>query len=139
LNHPFQVAVGQAGNLISVNGTPGLLKPFSSRVHLMDYFLLDEKSALVRLRHVFAASEGAPYNQPETIDLSEYLPRRIASITETQVTGVQPPSYVDQRLRWTAEGEKAFAGTTYSRPQSHADASTLNPMQIRTFIVEFAE
>ncbi len=139
LNHPLQVAIGQGGVKIAANSTSGLHRPFSPLVHLMDYFLLDNQTALVRLRHVYAVGEGASVSQPVSLNLSDHITRPIASVSETQVTGVQPPSFVDDRMHWKAENEPRLSRRAHRMAARDSGVITLNPMQIRTFVVSFAQ
>lgn len=158
LNHPLLPAFGDApGN--QPNSSLGLKQQFhcehisccacalltdfcflKASVHLMDYYLVSSSSAVLRVRHIYSKTEAAPYSNPVSFDLSHHLPRVISSLEETQLTGVQPPSFVDSRLKWNAAHEvRINRGQNPARPAGAIGSTiiTLNPMQIRTFIVSF--
>lgn len=106
----------------------------------MDYFLLDSSVALLRVRHVYSKDDAAPFSLPVSFNLTDYFPN-IASIQETQLTGVQPPSFVDSRLKWNVANEivmnrRGRKATVKTTEKASSFPITLNPMQIRTFIVD---
>lgn len=105
----------------------------------MDYFLVNVSSALVRVRHLYAKDEAAPMSDPVTFDLAQYLPVSISSMVEQQLTAVQPPSFVDARLKWNAAHEIVM-NKSRRKALDSVDGTTvisLNPMQIRTFLITF--
>lgn len=140
LNHPLQIVFGPAGTAVTKNGTAGLLSPFPSNVHLMDFFMMDDDTALVRLRHVYAKGEGMPYTSHVTLDLQDYLPRKIDHMEETQLTAVQPTSFVSDRLHWRVHGStRAVKERTSLKSSTKQSFSIgLSTMEIRTFIVHFS-
>src|SRR5690606_17830876 len=107
VNHPLQIAFGVGfSGVVANNSQAGLLKPLPANVHIMDYYLLSDKMAIFRVRHLYGKDEPLPWSAPVTLNLDEYLPRQF-SAEETQLTTVQPPSFVQDRLKWKVAGESS--------------------------------
>ena len=106
------------------------------------------KQYLVRLEHLFEEGEHASLSQPVTVSLSKLfgpIGIGIGEISWMRETTLGGNRWKDEtkRLDWKVKGEKATEEDP-SRWDSNAEGRqaavedvVLNPMEIRTFIVEF--
>ena len=142
LNHPFQMAVASGVSSIDLRlpvSGKGLKQNLPSNIHLMDFYMTDADNAIVRLRHLYGKDEDQPYSNPASITLEDYFMRNIVDVVETQLTTVQPRSYVDQRMHWNVQNEQSKVQhlENPSTMRKRKFSFTFNPMQIRTFAVKF--
>ena len=97
---------------------------------------------LIRLEHLFAEGEHSKLSQPVSISLQELFGPtglnigQIGFIRETTLGGNQ---WKDEKenLEWKIKGEKMAVKKPKNVPDND-DNIILQPMEIRTFIVEFA-
>jgi hypothetical protein len=136
LNHPYLLAISSSVAAQPVGA--GLLKPLPTNVHVVDFYMVDAKTAVFRIRHLYGKDELAPFSDPVSLNLDEYLTQKITNLEETQLTTVQSPEFVQNRLKWNVDGE-AEKHDDHRRWQRSANAFQidLNPMQIRTYFVTF--
>ncbi|XP_029440965.1 lysosomal alpha-mannosidase [Rhinatrema bivittatum] len=97
-------------------------------VHLLTLAQRDEQSVIVRLEHQFASAESAKYSQPVTVNLQDHFSSfTFTAIEEMSLDSNQRRDCMS-RLQWTPAPDAAD-------PQPDPTAITLEPMQIRTFLV----
>ena len=96
---------------------------------------------LVRVEHLFEEGEHPTWSQPATVSLSQMFGSagfglgEISFIKETTLGGNQWKEDLI-RLDWRVKGEK-LGGETATETSFKDDEVTLQPFQIRTFIIEF--
>lgn len=105
---------------------------------------------MIRFEHIFAKGEDPQYSQPVALDLKGLFHRLdLVSMRETTLSANQ---WLDQakRLNFTAHS-RDFNGITSSNQDFHSELNEnkqrrmsnfeiiLNPMEIRTFIVDFSK
>lgn len=115
-----------------------ITKDLPANVHLLNLRTLETGETLVRLNHIFAVNEDATLSKPATVDLgSLFKDLTISSIREMSLTANTPVNDV-HRLTWNT-------GSLQSKPFVPSSATkatapyviTLQPMEIRTFLVRF--
>ena len=95
---------------------------------------------LVRLEHLFEEGEHPTWSQPATVSLSQmFAPTgfnigEVSFVKETTLGGNQWKEDLT-RLDWKVKGEKL--SSEKPAESSSEDEVTLQPLQIRTFIIEF--
>ncbi len=108
----------------------------------------------LRLAHLYEAGEHPTLAQPVTVSLQSIFGKaglQLKNATEVSLTGNQSPAdLANAKLVWTVAGEEEqmpqVAGCTagkscteHAKPLNVKDFTvTLRPMDIRTFVVEFA-
>lgn len=107
-----------------------------------------ERKALLRLGHMYSVGEHPVYSQPITIDMLNFFSgKTIASFVEASLTGTRTKDEIDRdRAEYTrvntieADGQIRNTGFTPSQKKEGVASTTvtLNPMEIKTFWVEFA-
>lgn len=119
-----------------------LEKALPPNVHLLS---LDQRygsgnATVLRLQHVYEASDQSNLSAPVSVDLGEYLDLdvRLESMVEMSLSANLRKASVDsQRLRWRVENESTAVG----RDDAGAAADggphvvTLRPREIRTFLL----
>jgi lysosomal alpha-mannosidase len=122
----------------------GLVTALPDNVHLLtvDCANYGPGRALVRLAHLYAAGEDAALSKPATVALASlFADMRIKFATEQNLRGNQDVADAIPLL-WKVAGEGSQPATRLqqwaSMPPAGAELSvTLQPMDIRTFIVQF--
>ncbi|XP_075216675.1 lysosomal alpha-mannosidase II isoform X3 [Lycorma delicatula] len=119
----------------------GLREALPQNVHILTLEPWRTGSILIRLEHIFEVNEDPVLSNPATVDLSKlFFPFNITSLRETNLGA---NLYVDElkRMQWKSESNSVyetrnndFPGLFYSLPS--ISSITLQPMQIRTFIIE---
>jgi hypothetical protein len=115
-----------------------MLQSLPPNVELLSLQTLPSGLTIFRLHHLFALGESPTYSQPVSVNLAKlFSPFVIAAIQETQLTAVQPIQQF-QRNQWFSQ-----AGVVPTVPQFNPVSIdqlvvTLQPMQTRTFLVQFA-
>eukprot|EP01097_Dermamoeba_algensis_P006499 TRINITY_DN4068_c0_g1_i3.p1 TRINITY_DN4068_c0_g1~~TRINITY_DN4068_c0_g1_i3.p1 ORF type:complete len:474 (-),score=132.78 TRINITY_DN4068_c0_g1_i3:50-1471(-) len=109
--------------------------------------VISSGTLLLRLHHLYAVGEDSSLSQPLTVDLHDVLPSlAFISITETSLSANQPLNQV-QRLQWKTSASgfrnaKSPGMKNISKQQrvwQSPTSVTLNPMEIRTFIIKFQQ
>eukprot|EP01121_Diplochlamys_sp_Union-15-3_P011954 TRINITY_DN3519_c0_g1_i4.p1 TRINITY_DN3519_c0_g1~~TRINITY_DN3519_c0_g1_i4.p1 ORF type:complete len:964 (+),score=220.79 TRINITY_DN3519_c0_g1_i4:163-2892(+) len=90
-------------------------------------------SYILRFHHLYAVGEDAKLSQPVTLNVQNLFSKKITSIEETNLTGVTPISQV-KRMQWKTDSEDTKSEK--AKVEGPFDI-TINPMDIRTFIVTF--
>ncbi|XP_032775635.1 lysosomal alpha-mannosidase isoform X2 [Strigops habroptila] len=105
-------------------------------IHLLTLAPRDTGTLLLRLEHQFERGESSNSSQPVTIDLLDLFSTfTITSVQEMSLGGDQPLDAIS-RLVWTPA-----TGPAQSQPVAKLDPRrvTLQPMDIRTFLVHYEE
>lgn len=121
-------------------------------IHLLTFEPWRTNSLLIRFEHILAKNEDQQYSQPVTFDFQDvFRGLNVASIRETTLSANQWLDKVN-RLKFTAETTNEIITTTEDFTSNENSAKqnkstndeavddltiVLNPMQIRTFVVEF--
>ncbi|XP_057870116.2 alpha-mannosidase isoform X2 [Cryptomeria japonica] len=100
---------------------------------------LEDGQTLLRLAHLYEASENVKLSVPATVDIHNLFPgRKIKKIVELNLSGVQEKSKI-KTLNWKVEGD---TGSSAGAPRRDAlkdgeHIVELSPMEIRTFNLDF--
>eukprot|EP01102_Stenamoeba_stenopodia_P022689 TRINITY_DN9548_c0_g1_i1.p1 TRINITY_DN9548_c0_g1~~TRINITY_DN9548_c0_g1_i1.p1 ORF type:complete len:992 (-),score=225.36 TRINITY_DN9548_c0_g1_i1:87-2999(-) len=144
VNHPIVIAFGSPDETDIVNnGFSPLSASLPPNVHLQTLELQEDGLLLLRLHHVFAVGESGNYSDPAEVDLSTlFVSMQPIGLTEMSLTANQPLSSVN-RLQFPVLNNTMSAA---SEPGYHQKVQpdddfviTLQPMEIRTFLVRFAQ
>ena len=136
---PLSAAISSWNAQFSDSFSPlsGSLPP---NVELLSLQTLASGLTIFRLHHLYAVGENPVYSQPVSVDLSKLFtsPFVILAIEETQLTAVRPLSQI-KRAQWNS-----LQGVVPTQPQiSPVNIQqltvTLNPMQTRTFLIQFQQ
>jgi hypothetical protein len=108
---------------------------FPINVELMTVQVWDNDQVLIRVSHQFGVNEGSVYNVPATVDLQSVFSVQITSVTELSLTANQPVG-AHKPLVWNTTSVE----NTNSRVRVPLDGTsvTLNPLEIRTFVLKLA-
>nr|XP_033811493.1 lysosomal alpha-mannosidase isoform X2 [Geotrypetes seraphini] len=102
-------------------------------IHLLTLAQRDPNSILLRLEHQFEKRESANFSRPVTVNLLDLFSHfKITSVQEMSLAANQKQESTS-RLRWTAAADNTPPPP--NTPSLNAMAITLEPMQIRTFIL----
>jgi len=104
-------------------------------VHMLNLRTMQDGTVVLRLHHLYAVGEDEKLSQPVQIDLDELFNNlSIVTLTEMTLTANRPINEL-HRLQWkTNSFEQHFPEY---KPMGTDHVITLNPMDIRTFIVRF--
>ena len=114
-----------------MNGTLFKLRAnVTDNVHLLTIEKRTDKEMLLRLEHQFDVNEDAVLSKPVTLDLNNLF--EDVQVSEIRETALGANVNLDdlQRLKWNEYADKVSIITS--------SMVTLNPMQIRTFILTVA-
>jgi len=133
----FKTGGGDAIQGVEVS-TQAKVARLPANVQLVTLNWWNQSSVLVRLAHQFGVNEDADLSKPVSVDLASlFKDRAIKSIDERGLTGtISRADVLQRRISWQVDGEQSPAPHV-SNPSS-GSTITLGPLQIRTFIVEFA-
>jgi len=98
----------------------------------------DNMTILLRIGHQYGADEDSELSKPVEVKLSSFLPGyEIINIVEMTLSANQEyETWQENRFRWSkSTGENSFVSSERLR----GDEITLNPMDIRTFLVSVKE
>ncbi|XP_054157914.1 lysosomal alpha-mannosidase-like [Oppia nitens] len=118
----------------------GLAKELPKNVHLLTVEQWKDSQLLVRLEHYYQTNESRQLSKPVTVSLRDMFAQfTVTEARETTLTGTLDVKALDQRLKWrTSDGDRD--GGRYEPNRVAFDPTdltvTLNPMEIRTFIVK---
>uniref|UniRef100_A0A8C1F009 Alpha-mannosidase n=1 Tax=Cyprinus carpio carpio TaxID=630221 RepID=A0A8C1F009_CYPCA len=126
----FQDGTPSANTKLEFSGLQTDLPP---AVHLLTLSQWDEDTVLIRLEHQYQAKESKTHSQPVTVNLQKlFSTLDVLGASEMSLGANQWKEDMD-RLQWNAEK------TSKPLPLSAKDPSpwevTLNPMEIRTFLL----
>jgi len=142
----FQRAPSAAQWLVSHKAAwqGALVAPLPENVHLLSLQARygTSRDLIIRLMHIFELGEHPTLSLPVVVDLAALLPSlAITQLTEMTLTANLPLSALDQQLlQWRRKGDNA-GGKSERRDSSkrrltaNLTAINLEPMQIRTFLV----
>jgi hypothetical protein len=141
VNHPVLYAFGPSISSPSVWNK--LTKTYSAlnstvpkNIHIETIRALPDGYVLLRLHHLFGVAEDSKYSLPASVDVSSLFSGFIpVEMIEMSLTANQPLNKVN-RLEWNTGGSEGARFHTETVPAS-SYVVTLNPMQIRTFLVRF--
>lgn len=123
------------GNIL--NAKLGLDLPVN--VHLVSLEKLPENKLLLRLGHQFAVNEDSTLSQPVVVDVAELLsPYKPVSMVETTLSANQDKaSQQSEKIQWQFSSESKVIKNDLLARLNGVDGLkvTLDPMQIRTFVV----
>eukprot|EP01114_Cavostelium_apophysatum_P015022 TRINITY_DN4014_c0_g1_i1.p1 TRINITY_DN4014_c0_g1~~TRINITY_DN4014_c0_g1_i1.p1 ORF type:complete len:832 (+),score=225.18 TRINITY_DN4014_c0_g1_i1:499-2994(+) len=137
----FPLTVVQGTSPVQSNFRP-VQAPLPPNVHLMSFRAVEwnTSAVIVRLQHIFAVGEHSVLSQPAVVDLGSLFtsPFSVSDITEMNLTGNQLKSDVN-RLHWITNESTSKFKIYPKKPHEKPTESqiVLNPMEIRTFIVQF--
>jgi len=130
-----------ASNQRALMDSSASIAPLPPNVQLVTLNWWNQTSVLIRLAHQFGIDEDAELSKPVKLDLHDlFKVRKIKSINERGLTGtISRGDVLQRRIAWRVDGEDSLAeqGRHTTTPPSHV--VELGPLQIRTFIIEFAE
>eukprot|EP00759_Apiculatamorpha_spiralis_P005848 PhF_6_TR13441/c0_g1_i1/m.21474/K12311/MAN2B1, LAMAN; lysosomal alpha-mannosidase len=115
------------------------IKPLPRNVHLLSREYVNHKNPqsydefIVRVQHLYAIDDDATYSQPVDVTLDDlFSTRKIQSVVEMDLNGVRTLDSVN-RYTWMTYGGpiKARGGAPLK-----GNVVTLEPMEIRTFLVQ---
>eukprot|EP00029_Vermamoeba_vermiformis_P005720 TRINITY_DN2061_c0_g1_i1.p1 TRINITY_DN2061_c0_g1~~TRINITY_DN2061_c0_g1_i1.p1 ORF type:complete len:972 (+),score=248.82 TRINITY_DN2061_c0_g1_i1:58-2973(+) len=112
------------------------LKPeaLPKNVKILNAEFIEEKKILFRLHHIYSVDEDSRLSKPVSVDISQlFVKLSFSKVEEVSLTGVLPINEV-QLPRWNVETEKQRSAAELFGSAS-AFVVTLNPMDIKTFIV----
>merc|ERR1712137_921681 len=117
------------------------IAPLAPNVQLVTLNWWNQTSVLMRLAHQFGIDEDAELSKAVKFDLLDlFKDRTIKSINERGLTGtISRGDVLQRRVPWRVDGEDALAEQGRKTTTSPSHVVELGPLQIRTFIVEFAE
>jgi len=105
-------------------------------VHLLSLRSYDSTTnqTILRLQHTFEVGEHPVYSKPVSVDLDQLFapPIQIKNVVEVNLTANQKKGSVN-RLKWNTNEPKQ---PTEIQQISDRASVVLNPMQIRTFLVD---
>ena len=124
-------------------GFKGLTRSLPPNVHLQTLRTLDTGEVIMRLDHIYAVGEDPVYSKRVTVDLSGlFSGLTIVEMREMQLTAAEAIQNV-KRYTWKIEGEDKtkngeIGAEWYVGEENLKDlVVTLDPMDIRTFLVRF--
>lgn len=111
-------------------------KDLPKNVHLLTFEPWKENSILIRFEHIFDKDEDKTYSQPVSFDLIQDLFHGfdVVSIRETSLSANQ---WLDEVNRLSFTTKRAIKLHETSQNNHTRAKITLNPMEIRTFVVVF--
>ncbi|XP_051528161.1 lysosomal alpha-mannosidase isoform X2 [Myxocyprinus asiaticus] len=125
----FQDGTPSASTKLEFSGLQAALPP---AVHLLTLSQWDNDSVLIRLEHQYQAKESKTHSQPVTVNLQLFSTLEVLGASEMSLGANQWKEDMN-RLQWNTEK------TAKALPLSERDPSpwevTLNPMEIRTFLL----
>jgi len=140
LNNPYIIGFGPSGNVdnwikqYTTTWAP-LTGPLPPNVHLLTFRAQDDGTFLFRVAHIYAINEDSVLSQPAQVDLSTLFGTfNVNSATEMSLTANQPLSAV-HRMTWNTASNNNHAAK-YEPVRDFI--ITLNPLQIRTFILSLS-
>ncbi|XP_030052794.1 lysosomal alpha-mannosidase [Microcaecilia unicolor] len=110
-----------------------LKKDLPPNIHLLTLAQRDQNSTLIRLEHQFEKGESANFSKPVTVNLQDLFSSFTITSVREMTLGSNQQRESTSRLRWTTAVRKACPQPVASR--LNILAITLDPMQIRTFLV----
>eukprot|EP00047_Mylnosiga_fluctuans_P023990 m.150634 g.150634 ORF g.150634 m.150634 type:complete len:975 (+) comp9747_c0_seq2:15-2939(+) len=124
-----------AANTVSFTG---LLNPLPANVHLLTVQDIARFQGpgklLLRLAHLFAVDEDPVLSQPASVDLGALFKRiTVSTCVEMSLTANQPLASM-KRLQW----QTATGPTGQATPALAGLVATLKPLEIRTFLCDYA-
>ncbi|KAF0896347.1 hypothetical protein E2562_021882 [Oryza meyeriana var. granulata] len=103
---------------------------------------LEDGSVLLRLAHLYEAGEHKDLSALASVDLKRIFPdKKIGKIVETSLSANQERSAMEKkRLKWKVEGPPADEKIVRGGPVDPSKPVVeLGPMEIRTFLINFAQ
>jgi lysosomal alpha-mannosidase len=111
-----------------------------ANVHLLTVQAYNPRSWLVRLAHSYEAGEDAVNSQPATVSLATlFTGFSVSGAVEMTLTGNQPLAQAPTVTYDLDDGTSVTLPVVPAPPQGAAMSVTLNPMEIRTFLVTVAQ
>ncbi len=107
-----------------------------SNLHLLTLAKYDSDTLLVRIEHFYELVEDPILSNPVTIDLKDFLSRfgEIYDVKEMALGANMLVDDLDQRLKWKSQ----LVNKIEKDKENTTDFQyTFNPMQIRTFLVNY--
>ncbi|OWF45656.1 lysosomal alpha-mannosidase-like [Mizuhopecten yessoensis] len=145
--------IGQGGQQVWIQNWgvhwTAMKTPLPANVHLLTLEKwptpgvdpLDDRGYLLRLEHIYEVDEDPALSQPVTLDLNQIFKFGLQIVNEVTLGANMPLSQL-RRMEWTVIVDKEVSNTVESVDTTlRVDNTTitLNPMQIRTFIVNRLE
>jgi lysosomal alpha-mannosidase len=118
----------------------GLAKTLPDNVHILTLEPWQEDSYVLRLEHILENNEDDSLSQAVSVDLSGLF--SLFEVTEIRETTLGANQWLDEfeakeKYVWNVKGGGSVVNNKASAAP-RADEITLNPMQIRTFVVKVA-
>lgn len=117
-----------------------LSKPLPPNVQVISLDRWNSQQVLLRLAHQFGLGEDAELSKPVNVDLASLFPsRKLLQAHERGLAAtISREEVLKRRIPWQVDGEAAPVPTAALDVTRGFDV-TLGPLQIRTFLLEFAE
>uniref|UniRef100_A0A671T4T4 Alpha-mannosidase n=1 Tax=Sinocyclocheilus anshuiensis TaxID=1608454 RepID=A0A671T4T4_9TELE len=130
----FQDGTPLANTKLEFTGLQDALPP---AVHLLTLSQWDKDSVLIRLEHQYQAEESKTHSQPVTVNLQKlFSTLEVLGASEMSLGANQWKEDMN-RLQWNT-GTKASKPLLLSAKDPSPWEVTLNPMEIRTFLLQLA-
>ncbi len=140
--HEPVLAFTTASTIWSVPKSSRLASPFPENIGLLTLQPREEGTVLLRLQHLFGVGEDDQLSQPAKIavaDVVSFLGLKVTRVTETSLTANQARAAMHQsRLRWNGAQPQPVDAIDGAWEQLAAADITLNPLQVRTFLLQLA-
>ena len=127
-----------------LGGRVELAGPLPPNLHLLTLRQLEQqeegegRQLFLQLEHIFQTGEAGQLSSPATVSLGEMFSR--LEVTAVRETGLAGNVWLDQmdRLQWSKETNQ-IGQSRAGPPQPPGWAVTLNPMEIRSFVLHIVQ